>query len=40
MPIERVRIFVDRVTREQVVEEELAKEVVSIEREDTPRADR
>ncbi|WP_286966834.1 MULTISPECIES: DUF2382 domain-containing protein [Arsenicicoccus] len=40
VPIERVRVFVDRVTREQVVEEELAKEVVSIEREDTPRADR
>lgn len=40
VPIERVRVFVDRVTREQVVEAELAKEVVSLEREDTPRADR
>lgn len=39
VPIERVRVYVDRVTREQVVEEDLAKEVVTVERDDAPGTD-
>lgn len=37
VPVESVRVYVDRVTEQRVVEADLAKEVVTVEQEDTRR---